>query len=83
MCTFQGDHDVVMQLCKDGQKFPADSLMVGLCKNGDLSFSVRSWTIKVTEQNTLEKLEYIDYNACVYYTVNVFWINIDRCDIIS
>lgn len=61
-----------MQLCKDGPKFPADSLAVRSCKNGDLSFSVRSWKIKVTEQNTLDKLEYIDYNACVYYTVFVF-----------
>lgn len=39
---FQSDHDVLMQLCKDEQKFPADSLAVRLCNNGDLSFSVRS-----------------------------------------
>lgn len=55
------------------KKFPADSPAVRSCRNGDLSFSVRSWKIKVTEQNTLDKLEYIDYNACVYCTLFVFW----------
>lgn len=58
-----------MQLCKYGQKFPADSLAVRLCRNGDLSFSARSSKMKVTEQNTLGKLEYIDYNVFVFWPI--------------